>query len=355
MGLFDDLANVEVRDEVPVRKSDLEKVLDYEEKIIKQYKNDERFKHYSEEKELDAYQSLYTTVQEKLADINITSELLQKYIDARDNTTDNNLARIRGMYSAALLEIISTKTPDVHTFINGRGRTFNFLFYYIHNIKNISVTNIIGHNTLGHAGSNNGSATNITLTNITGDHTLYKAGSNGNATNIVLNDIKGNNTLTNAGENNGSVANITLSNITGNNTLETAAWNGGSATNITLINITGKKTLFNACGNNGIAKNITVTKIKGDYTLYNAGGWNGSAKNITVTKIKGDWTLYNAIENGSITNILQENELTEKQKSILSQIESIVETMHTLSSEKQKKAHEEIARLQEEIFAEEKQ
>jgi len=29
--------------------------------------------------------------------------------------------------------------------------------------------------------------------------------------------------------------------------------------------------------------------------------------------------------------------------------------MHTLSSEKQKKAHEEIARLQEEIFAEEKQ
>ncbi len=281
--MFEELAKIETRKEMKVLKSDLEKVLNIEEKIIKKYENDERFKLYSG-KHFEAYQSLYTTVQEKFSNREITPSLLQGYIDARDNTEKDTRAIIRGMYSAALLEIISTKKPETHTFIDGKGKTFNYLFYHIHNVKNLTLINIIGHNTLANAGLNGGNVENITLHKITGDCTLSFAGrGKGSAKHITLQDIKGNNTLSYAG------------------------WNGGSAQNITLRDITGHDTLHSA-----------------------------------------DWN------NGNLKNILQENQLTEKQKQILSQIELIAQTMYLLSFEEQTRAHDKIARLQKEIFAGEK-
>ncbi len=303
--MFNDFSKLEVRTETIQEKSDLEKVLDMETKIIEMYEIYERFEHYSDYSgnEDDEYQSLYTAVQEKLANIKITQEVLQKYINARDNTEQNNQARIRGMYSAALLEIISTKTPEIHTFIDGKNKKFNFLFYHIQNVKN------------------------LTLTNIQGDYILYKAGMNGSATNI------------------------TLQHITGENTLSYAGWNGGSAKNITLIDVIGKDTLEHT-GLNGSAKNITLSNITGNWTLCNAGSDHGSAKNITLNNITGNYALENAGQNGSIQNILEENILTEKQKRIISKIKKIVKTMHILSLEEQTKMHEKIAELQNKIFAE---
>ena len=232
MGMFDDLKDVKVRDEVKQEKSDLEKVLDAEAEIIKKYEQDGRFKQNSG-KENEAYQSLYKLTQEKLADTKITSGLLQSYIDARDNTEKNTTALIRGMYSSTLLEIISTTQPEITTFIDGKNKTFNYLFYYIHHVKN-----------------------------------------------------------------------------------------------------------------------LTLTNIKGDETLYNAGSQKGSAQNITLSRIEGKETLkYSGSDKGIAKQILQEKELTEKQKNLLSRIETIVETIHTLSFEQQRVAHDEIARLQIEIFA----
>ena len=305
--MFEELAKIETRKEMKVLKSDLEKVLNIEEKIIKKYENDERFKLYSG-KHFEAYQSLYTTVQEKFSNREITPSLLQGYIDARDNTEKDTRAIIRGMYSAALLEIISTKKPETHTFIDGKGKTFNYLFYHIHNVKNLTLINIIGHNTLANAGLNGGNVENITLSEIRGDYTLYNAGMNGgNVENITLHKITGDCTLSFAGRGKGSAKHITLQDIKGNNTLSYAGWNGGSAQNITLRDITGHDTLHSA-----------------------------------------DWN------NGNLKNILQENQLTEKQKQILSQIELIAQTMYLLSFEEQTRAHDKIARLQKEIFAGEK-
>ncbi len=326
MRLFDDFIKVEAREERVAEKSNLEKVLYTEEEIIKQYENDKRFEQYKG-KEHVAYQLLYTTVKEKLSDIKISPELLKGYIESRDNTEENNQTRIRGMYSAALLEIICTKTPEAHTVIDGEGKTFNYLFYYIHNVKNLTLTNITGNFILYDSGSYEGSATNITLQNITGDDTLFNVGSNhGSATNITLTNIKGNWTLYQVGGNNGSATNITLQHITGNDTLNNA-------------------------GKNGSATHITLHNVKGDWTLANAGTYCGSVKNVTLQRIQGDYLLYNAgSDHGSTQNILEENELNEKQKNLLTQIQKIAKTIHTLPLEEQTKAHEEITRLQKEIF-----
>ncbi len=324
-GMFDEFANVEVREEKETPKSDLDLILDAETEIIKQCENDERIKQYGGS-EHEAYQSLYKKTQEKVADINITPKLLQEYIDTRNNPEKNMEAIIRGMYSAALLEIISTKTPETHTLIDGKGKKFNYLFYYIHNVKNLTLHNITGDDLLANAGSNRGSASHITLQNITGHNTLYNVGMNGSAIHITLHDITGHYALSCAGSYDGSVEHITLQNIKGNYTLTNASSNNGSAKNITLTNIIGHNTLANASSNKGSAKNITLTNITGVNTLKNT-GWNGSIK-----------------------NILRENKLTGKQKLILSQIETIVNTMHAHPFEEQKKMHDEIARLQIKLF-----
>ena len=326
MKFFEEFGEVKVREEIPVPKSDLEKVLDIEEEIIREYERDERFEQHSKEEHI-GWQLICTTLQEKLADIKINPELLQGYINARENSEENTQARIRGMYSAALLEIIATKIPETHTLIDGKGKTFNYLFYHIHNIKNLAIRNIKGNHILGMAGAFNGSVKILTLQNITGNNTLAYAGWNGNVTHITLQNIRGDNTLYCAGNYH------------------------GSATHITLTNITGDCTLYYAGSYRGSAKNIILQHITGNHTLQLASS-NGSAINITLHNIKGHNTLNHAGENhGSVTNILQENELTKKQKSILSQIETMVENMHTLSSEEQKAAYDKIAQLQEEIFA----
>src|SRR3989338_2190822 len=101
MGMFDEFGKVEVREEVKQEKSDLEKVLDIELEIIKQFEKDRRFYQFSQ-KEDEAYQLLYSVTQEKFAGITMTPEILQEYVDARANNSIDSESVIRGMYSAAL-------------------------------------------------------------------------------------------------------------------------------------------------------------------------------------------------------------------------------------------------------------
>ncbi len=330
MGTFDDFKDVEVREERQVQKSDLEKVLGVEKEILETYKEDKRFENFSGN-HFEAYQLLYKTTQEKVADIKITPKLLQEYIDARENTELNTESIIRGMYSAALLERITTKTPKTHTIIDGRGKTFNYLFYYVYNVKNLTLTNIKGNLILSYAGSYGGNIDYLTLDRIEGCNLLECAASYS-----------------------GSATHITLSDITGNYAVRTIGWKG-NAKNITLHNIKGDHALEGAGTKSGSVKNITLLNLQGNYTLENAGSNKGSVKNITLNNIQGACTLHAAGWNyGCVENSLKENELNKKQRELISKIEKIVETIHFLSFEEQTKAHDEIARLQEEIFAGEK-
>jgi len=69
--MFDGLKDVEVREEIETPKSNLDTILDAEAEIIKQYDKDKRFELF-EEKNHEAYLSLYTLTQEKLKDITLT-------------------------------------------------------------------------------------------------------------------------------------------------------------------------------------------------------------------------------------------------------------------------------------------
>ncbi len=346
MKLFEEFGEVKVREEIPTLKSDLEKILNVEEIIIKKYEKSKKLKFQEENK---AYHSFYEIVKKKLGDIMLTQELLQAYIDARENTKENTAAIIRGMYSSVLLEIISTKTPEKTTVIDGRGKTFNYLFYSIHTVKNVRLSNIKGENIFALAGSLKGNVKYITIDQIEGDDLFALAGSDeGNIEYITLNRIKGFLTLASAGKKRGKVEHIVLNDIEGLWTQHNFCKDHGSGTYITLNKLNGNETLINAGTEKGSINYLLLNEINGARTLKNV-GCHGNAQHIFLNKINGNETLLNAGLYGNVNNIIQE-ETNKNQKEILAKIILIAETMYSLSLEEQKAAHDEIAKLQEEIF-----
>ncbi len=302
MSFFKEFEDISVREEMRANKSTLELLLDIETEIIKQYEKDERFEQHNG-MENEAYQSVYAATEEKLKQVILTPELLQKYVDVRNNTEENKEAFIRGMYSAALLEKITRKPDHESIFINGNGKTFNYLFYHIKQVKRLTLQNVIGNFILAYAGSDRGYANEIIVTKSKGDYLLQTSGCNGSLNHITLKDIEGGAALSDAGSFSGNAKYIIISNLRGNFTLSYAA------------------------KMHGILQYVVLKKIKGSCTASDAGNQNGLA---------GD--------------IIRERRLNEEQKRIVIEIEQMVESMHSLSSEDQKQAHQKIAELQEEIF-----
>ncbi len=330
MNFFKEFSDVEARKEIPQPVLDIESILEIEREILSQYKHDERF-----DRELGehnaAYQSLYSTMQEKMRGVTLTSEILQEYINARENNEVDREAIIRGMYSAALLEIISTTPPDTYTKIDGKGKRFNYLFYYIRNVKKLTLINIEGNRILSFAGNSGGTAEEIILQNMKGHGILSRGGYNGHLKKAVLSNINGNNTLSFAGIGlKGSAQYLTINNIVGEYTLsELGSYEGGAAEYIVVNKITGNHTLNFLAKEGGSAHRIIVNNIKGEDLLR----YVGSNVDHIFSNTRGKF-------------------LKERQKIILSQIETIVENIHALSFEEQTKAHDEIAELQTEIFSE---
>ncbi len=351
MSFFREFSDVESREEIPQIVSDLEKVLDIETEMIKQYKNSNIFELYHSENP-QAYKLIHSETEERLRDINLDSNLLQQYIDARENKEMDIVAIIRGMYSAALLEIITTKKPHTQTIIDGnnRNRTWNFLFSHVKHAKNVAVKNIKGNYILSFAGSYGGNVEGISCENIRGSYTLSHAGSDsGKIEYLLLSNIKGHKTLEGASMHKGNLQKTVLHNIKGDFTFSGSRMLSGNIQDITLHDIEGDYTLT-AMGDEYKIKNVVLTKIKGDDTFSSidcACKVNCTAFNHII----GEGTLK---DTGFSFNrsILLEHQLNEPQKKIILEIEKIAESMHTLSLAEQKIAHDEIAELQTEIFSE---
>ncbi len=350
---FEIFGGLDVRTEELQEKSVLDAVLDLEGKIIDQYKDGKIFTPNKDHGKI--YEILYDSIKESLKEIGLTEKTISQYINARENRTDDYEAVIRGMYSAAILEISCTENPDEEIIIDGCGKIFNYLFYYVKHASNISIQNFKGNHILGHAGNFGGNIKRVSLKNIEGDYTLGTLAENGNAEYLILNQIRGDNTLWYAGSRKGDVKHLVIENITGYNTLCNAAIESGTLKHVYLRKVKGNNTLQVAGCNNGNIEYLNLHTIEGDGTLRDAGNFSGSMKKIILNDVLGYDTLRDiGISNGTVENIFREHEVNEHQKSILSQIQTIVETMHTLSSEEQTKAHDQIARLQIEIFAGEK-
>ncbi len=347
MGLFDDLKNVTAREETPTPKSDVEKVLDIETKIIEEYQTDIRVSEQSEHYEL--YRTIYLSAQEKIKNITLTLEILQNYIFSRENTEETKETLLRGMYSAFLLETICRNQPELEIIIDGRNKRFNYLFYNAHYVKKLKLNNIKGDKILAASGANGGEIEQITLTNIVGDWILHEAGSRkGSAKYITCSKIEGNHTLSRAGNSNGTAENIICTNIFGNGTFGNAA-DEGKLEHVTCVRLSAYYN-FGSAGNNQGRLRYIICSNSGN-TFDNAGENSDEIEHILLNKEKRNERLTKVKESDISEYRLEKIELSTNQTHILTRILILAGKAHTLSFEEQKKAHDEIAQLQEEIFA----
>ncbi len=333
MKLFEELQDVDVRDEVQQEKSDLEKVLEIEDKIMKQYKTDERAKDIENHDGL--YDSLYADVQEKIKEISFSPKILQNYIDVRNNTTEYSEAHILGMYSAALLEHLCTTQPNTQIVIDGKDKTFNYLFYHVKNVKYLTLKNMKGRGILQNAGRNHGKIESIMLNNIIGDFTLYNAGSNhGIITYVTAENIKGDFTLAFIGSEKGNAKCILLNDSIGNEAFHSAGVINGNATHITVNNVVDRIFLSTYWSLIDISYLTVTNETK-------------KGKQILIIDAFQEFRSSEQL-------LIEKKRITKQQQEISTKISIIGKSMSELSFEEQKNAHDKIAELQKEPFTEEK-
>ncbi len=266
MSFFREFSEIETRVESITDAGPLEKLLEVEREIIKQYQEDERFHRFSYANDNEIYKAILQSTTDLIRNISLSAELLQEYVYARQNSVGENgktrggkpglkPAFARGIFSAALLEILCTRTDDPIE-INGNGKKFDYLFFhakyardvyvknfkgdyifaalccYGRNARNITVSEIEGKATLSHLGYNRGNVRNVIATKMKGSHTLYAAT---NTTNLTLLGIQGDHTLHGVGSSdweNGvnfskGLTNVSLADISGRDILKDV----GSGTN----------------------------------------------------------------------------------------------------------------------------
>ncbi len=307
MSLFKKFSELEpAREEIPQIVSDLEKILNVEKEIVIQYKNDERGKH-DPSQEYAIYGAILRDSKEKLEGIKITQNHILDYLSARENEEIDHEAKIRGMFSGALLEISSQTEKEIS--INGRGKKWNYLFYHVKNIHDVTVENFTGSKILTYMGSYLGHAKNITIKNIKGFDTLSYAGSEGG----IIENIYLENLSNQKGERaeilryiaqGGRAENIVGKNLRGDFIFSLAGSNNGTLKNISLTDISGLYVMMSIGDNNGFAENITLIDIESDFTL-NATGESGTVRNVKIVNNRGDGLLANQTKgkNGILENV----------------------------------------------------
>ena len=244
----------------------------------------------------------------------------------------------------------------------------------------ISFDNLEGEQNFLQIARNKGSAENITLTNCRGDSLLIKVGfREGKIKNLSLSNSVGNNILSGAGTEKGTIENIALFNCSGYGIFKEAGTAQGTLQNIVLQKINSNGLFFRAGSKYGVVKNVAAINIQGikafeyvghtylpepnkthfpsekiviinyqgTHLLSHAGGY----KTPVVNVLTEGQLLSQAFEYANIQNILSAENISDKRKKILEEIKNLAADMVQKNSFEQEKMHNEIAQLQEELFA----
>ncbi len=380
MSIFKEFSKLEpVRQEIIKPLSDLEILLDIEKKIFSLYNIHFRGKSHIENGNEALYDFILKYTFSKIPQSAIHPSIIQKYIEARDNTELNfQDGVVRGMYSGALLEIVCSQTEEP-VIVDGKGKTFHFLFNHVRNAKNVSIKNFKGDLILSHAGRA-GTVTNLSVEEIVGDSLLYKAASEkGNCEQLSIKNVYGIETLKSAGFCYGRLAFLDLHNISGGYTLSNTEGHYGYLSHVTISELKNCESALFGLGSDAKVEHIHLSQIRsedlltravirkgtlnyatfrnitGKDLLSSAGNQEGLISHIAFQDTHNVRTLFDTEKDeGKVEHVLREPHYSARQKEIFDTIDTLALTMHTFSPPEQKKKHLEIAELQKELFTEEK-
>ncbi len=325
MNLFKEYDELVVRAPLPQSISEIEKILDIEEQIIKKYVSQNPIQTQSVRAIEKVYNAIFLEMSTQTEKIALSEKLLQEYLLVRENKEDDSSAGIRGLFSGAFLQLTYERDRAGALSFNGEGRTFNYLFFQTKEIKNLFLENITGNCILENAGSFGGNIQNILTYNLVGDYLLAGIGNRGTAEGIIADTIKGTGTFCFA-----SFKNVLK--------------------NILALRIVGSETFHQIGCYDGEIKNILAKNVIGDGTFANL-SFQKKERNIIATEIFGNHILHNA---GDFVkeNVVTDRTITDLQRKKVEEIDTLVQTMQTCSGEERKKLHKEVAELQEQLFGE---
>ncbi len=266
MKLFEELRAVEVKEETQVQKSDLEKVLEVEEQVLKSVSQEDLLEDLKSDFFCSKlYPMIYDFCVKELENIQFSSELLQGYVDARVNEDSTGSGHPRGYFSGALLEMLCRTNSGKHIFIDGRNKIFHYLFMHAKYVSH------------------------LTLKNVQGDGILSGAGIGGIIEDVFLENAEGYFIFNTAGAHGGKIRNVTAKNVKGDS-------------------------LFQCAAMEGIGENITVIQVQGNFTFYNVGK-AGRVTSVQAIDVQGNNTFsfagcdggevrYGLLADSSGTNVL---------------------------------------------------
>ncbi len=350
MKLFDQFTEINIREE-KTSISNIEKLLHIEGKVMDLFKQDYHATVDSMISPRKLYEKILDQTKIWLEDVEISEKVLQRYIDARENTFNiqteeaRGEATLRGIYSGVLLELLCQKTDESVSF-NGHGRNWSYLFYSARNIKNVSITHFSGNYILSGIGTSKGEVKNISASHIVGDNLLNGVGILGTATNIFAHNIEGNNTLADIGMH-GKAEGIIAKNIRGYCTLRLAGSRGDVSSVVILHNM--GNVLLQDCALIGKLSNVLIDNIHGEGTLSSAGKMYGIAENIFTRDIIGRETYKEA----KFHNHREYETMSAREQMIFNEIVLLAESMETTAISERENVFEKIKELQNKMIAEE--
>ncbi len=340
MKLFEDYKNLEAREEIKQKESDIEYLLDLEEMILQKYTVLEN-RHGSH---ISVREKIVEKIEGELQKRDVPEDLLKTYLQMRENNETNSSAIVRGIFSGILLDYICKHTSYTGIEFDGKGRNFNYLFYMAKNIHDITLKSFRGYKIFGSAAMFEGTAKNIYGVDIEGDELFsFFATRGGIAKNIILTKSKGEDIFFCAGSSSGSLQNVIITETTGSGIMCDTAGRNGSAEKIIIADCMGDQTLHTA-GNFGSVKDLLAININGNKTITGVVTKKGSIKNITCVDLIGEENF----SGSKITN--KKDKIPKEKRKILDEILGRVKNIDALTVEERKEEHEKIALLQMYLF-----
>ncbi len=229
--MLKDLIGIQGPRDIQVRdKSVLEKLLEVEDRVVKEYVR--RVSNYWKENHNNVYLPLHASLSSELPPY--TEQDLQALLLAKENNGYNgNEAQVLGIYTGVLLHVLTERCEQEEkstTFtFDLNENEFHYLFYFAKRAGEVTVRRVKGNYTCSAMGSYGGQVEKLVIEQNTGNNAAgWAGGDKGTIGTLLINHNTGNYAAGGAGSFRGTIGTLLINQNTGNDAAGWAGSDGGT-------------------------------------------------------------------------------------------------------------------------------
>ncbi|MCX6710240.1 MAG: hypothetical protein NTV63_04815 [Candidatus Woesearchaeota archaeon] len=268
---LNELIGIEKREKNDNPESQLEKLLEIGEDVVKKFGKSELADRITYDNRFEPISKLREKIEiycmRSIENIEYTEKDIESFVNGRLGVSRDTGEQVTiGTYSGIILDILTMKNREkakgTRIAIDGKGEEFDYLFSCAKNFDEVYVSNIKG------------------------DYICTYAGAEGYGKMIVLNDIKGDYIGKSIAALRGNVEIAVINRAEGLGTGHEIASYHGNAGLIIVNNAIGRETLMDVAVEGGSIGLALINKAIGDYTAWCAAYDSGSIGDLVITNSK---------------------------------------------------------------------